>query len=333
MNNRTPPTRVLVTGLNWSGAGTVVGLLREYQGVVQVPGGRERTAPAGYKKLGEFNDFRMANLVGDQLFMKEELVNPEAMVNYALNRKKLTLSNLKELKDIRSVKQLREVVSNQRLLSKLNNSFERLAIDFKNHYDFNYRLKRAENWIDEITNISLKTCGEDGRAVVFDQPIILGMHRNIWPKIFKPFKLIIVFRDPRDTFAEQANKHYLFRKGMDSDILSLYGESYENALRYRVDVVMARMKIVDEILASKSKEEVLLISFEQMVNDYETSRSVIEDFVGLKRETHITQYLHFDPNWSKRNIGIHKTAKLDIPESILQPLIEWYEQKKKKFTY
>lgn len=168
---------------------------------------------------------------------------------------------------------------------------------------------------------------------MFDQPITLGIHEDIWPKIFKPYKLIIVYRDPRDTFAEQADKYSLFRKGMDFNVLSLYGDSFEDALKYRIDVTMARMKAVDKILATKSKEEVLLISFEQMVNDYETSRSVIEDFVGLKSETHINQYLHFDPNWAKKNIGIHKTSKVDIPESTLEPLLKWYDEKKTKFTF
>src|SRR5690606_37332434 len=131
--------RILVTGLNWSGAGTAVGLLREYQGVVQVPGGPERTAPAGYKKLGEFNDFRLANLVGDQLLMKEELVNPEALINFARNRKNRSWTYLKSLKRVRSVNQLKETFSNQLYLNKLNKSFENLAIDFQNHQDFIYR--------------------------------------------------------------------------------------------------------------------------------------------------------------------------------------------------
>jgi hypothetical protein len=324
------PLRILVSGLNWSGSGTVVGLLREYDGVVQIPGGSEETAPAGYLKLGEFEDFRGANLIGDQLLMQENLVPADSIVQRAKRRNNLQIpfSFFQSLKKTRNFKQLKESVALHKQLYKTNKSYCRLGEDFNSHNDLDYRLNRAKNWIAEISDI----CGEEnGSAVVFDQPIHLGLHNSTWPKVFQPYKLIVVYRDPRDVIAEQANRFYLFRGQIDSNIRFLYGEDLEGALNYRIDTTLARMNAVDKMLSVLDKNNVMLISFEQMVNNYDLAVKKIEIFTGLGSNQHNKPKIYFDPGWSVRNIGLHKNAKVQIPEIKLQPLLQWYNNKLKEY--
>jgi len=229
---------------------------------------------------------------------------------------------------VKTFRQIRESISLHKQLFKLSKSYLQLAIDLQLHDNFEYRLQRAYDWINEITNI----CSEpNGDAVVFDQPIHLGLQSKFWPEVFKPFKLVIVYRDPRDVFAEQANKYYLFREQMDPNIRILYGESFDDALRYRIDTTLARMEAVDKVLSDFSNDEVMLISFEQMVKEYDFARKKIEDFVGLDSSKHIHPKMHFDPGWSIRNIGVNKNCAIKIPEETLEPIMKWYNDKLLKY--
>ncbi len=71
----------------------------------------------------------------------------------------------------------------------------------------------------------------------------------------------------------------------------------------------------------------MLISFEEMVLDYEASRKKVQGFVGFSDEDHVRPREHFDPERSRRNIGIHEYTKLPIGDGMLDGLMEWYQQR------
>ncbi len=320
------PLRVLVKGLNWTGSGAVVDLLKEYKGVVQVPGGSEKIDTAGYKKLGEFNYFRGFGLVGDQIAKQEENTHPSVIKEVVMRNKKRSIT-----KEIRQASKLAlnghpmdalQFIQLNQKISKISLSLENLAIKFEGDIETKERIKYAQQWITEIVNI----VGKNNRAVIFDQPINFGQHDAYWPIVFEPYKLIIVYRDPRDQFAERA-KHGRFSKGLRGDFGYLYGWDLESVLKFRIDATLARMKAIDKLLQKIDNKSVMLISFEQLVNDYYASVKRIEEFVGLIREEHTQPKKFFDPDCSSRNIGVYNGIKWQIPESMLSELIEWYNKK------
>ncbi len=317
------PLRIMVCGLGWSGSGTVVDLLKEYEGVIQVPGGREHIAPAGYLKLGEFSDFR--RVVGDQLMKgRPDREVPELKPLLEEKRRKVLSRYLETMQQaIRTHPS--KVVKNLRIArqtARMHRCTEKLAKALEGIDDLQGRVDLARKWMDcTVDAIS----DANTRAVLFDQPINFGQHDDVWPEVFEPFKLIVVHRDPRDQFADRLKGKKLAR--YNHDVGFLYGWNLEDRVRFDIDLAMGRAKAMDETLSRLRDDQAMLISFEEMVLDYEASRRRVQEFVGFKDEDHVRPREHFDPEWSRRNIGIHEHTEAHIAEGMLDGLMQWYQER------
>lgn len=320
------PINILVCGLGWSGSGTVVGLLSEYKDVVQIPGGPIEIAPAGYKKYGEFDYFRNQGFIGDFLngfdvfFKKGDVINrlkkQKLMIKY-----KSALNSVKMLKGMglgETYRSYREIIGIHRLLVSLIDHFE-------TEKSLDGRLLLAREWLEGV----IKTCGAHNKhAVILDQPIHLGQHDGLWQKFYDPYKIIFVYRDPRDIIVEQERHFSLFRQQMNSNVVCLYGDTMKDAIDFNLDSLLARVKHVDKILKNDTTGSSMIISFEDLVTDYDNSKEKIEKFIGLSPADHITPKKFFDPNWSVKNKDLYIKSNIDFKGETYEQLMNWYNNMK-----
>jgi len=322
------PLRIIVKGLNWSGSGAVVCLLQEYENLIQVPGAPEKTAPTGYRKLGEFNHFRKIGKVGD-LVKTGPFFNDSAMPSQLtknISTKKLLRQGIKEsiffLKHL-NYNQYRNRVKTLSVLNKINKGLIRLDYEFQNTADASQRLELAKKWINNVVDV---VTDKHIDGVIFDQAIHFGAHDDIWPKVFTPFKLIIVHRDPRDQLAEQFKHGHIVSK-MHGDLQYIYGWDLKAALQFRIDATKARMNSVDKLMQKMNNKDVLLIRFESLVQDYTNSVKKIEKFLGLDPSKHKHKGKYFDINWSNKNIGVHQDIHVPyLDKTMIEELMDWYNR-------
>ena len=315
---------ILVCGLSWSGSGTVIGLLNEYDNVIQIPGGPIEIAQTGYEKLGEFEYFRSPGSIGDMLAMKEGFFKPNYLLNN-LKKQKLHIyfSFFKNIINCRKIKGFLSIIKNFRQVVKTNRLLQTLAFEMLNTKDKDIRLQLSREWLDRIVEIS---GGKGKKAVVFDQALHLKQHLDVWPELFKPFKIIFGYRDPRDILAEQKKYKALFRDHINANVACIYGDTLNDAITFNCDATFARMNEIDNLLSLFDKDEILNISFEDLVGKYSESKRIIENFIGLNEENHTSPKKYFDPNWSKKNIGVYKNSDIIFPKEKVDKMLKWYKK-------
>lgn len=109
---------------------------------------------------------------------------------------------------------------------------------------------------------------------------------------FKEAKLIIVHRDPRDSYCNLMNEQSDF---MPKDI-----NQYIKLYRY-----MSNESKRNE----KDDNRVLRINFEDLILHYEDTKKGVFEFLGIDESDHVNKFKYFDPNISIKNIGIWKKYK------------------------
>lgn len=330
-DNESKPTRILVKGLNWSGSGAVVGFLNEFKGVYQIPGGIERTAPAGYQKLGEFDLYRKCGLVGDYISSENYNFLPYLKVYLERKNEYKAISNFIRFlvhNKIKTPFYFKIYLKQARLrkqLSTINQSFSNLILNFENSDTKTEKINHAKSWVDSMVDI---IGDHNKKAVVFDHPIHFNKNTDNWPTVFDPYKLLIVYRDPRDQIAEMIRNKKIM-KHMDGPLghMRKWG-GIDTAVQIRIDLIAALMEAVDETISLLDPAKYLLLSFEDLVLNYQDSRNKIIRFLDFKEEDHIHQFDHFDPNWSKQNIGIYRGINYEINNKSIAKLMDWYYSKK-----
>ena len=313
------PLKIIIKGLGWSGSGAVVSLLQEFNGIQQVPGGPAVVEPTGLVRLGEFNFFRVPGGVGDQLESAPAgpAAGPSGIVAYA--KKKSRSARSKTIRNIisgRSPRRTLTALSVYNQIRKINRLSIALDDDLRVLTSRVERLERARRWMNDVTGV---VSNSDTRGVIFDQAIRFGAHTSTWSHVFENWRLIIVFRDPRDQIAEQ----YLHGK-----IAPINDKGYTVALKQRIDSTMATMRAIDTLLEdAELRTKILLVRFESLIENYAETVHKITEFLGLSTEEHVRRGYYLDTNWSQRNIGIYRdTAVPGLALPMIADLMEWYAQ-------
>lgn len=104
-------------------------------------------------------------------------------------------------------------------------------------------------------------------------------------------KSIVIYRDPRDQFMT----NFLFSEHLDYDTVER----------------CVNEKAMDDYLHYINKyaephKDRLFMSFESLVNDYEKSINKIYDFLNIDQFHHVNKFRYFQPEISRKNIGIYK---------------------------
>lgn len=319
---------ILIKGSNSSGSSAVCDLLREYENINTMP--------------NEFNDYRASGLVEDQL-------SESSSKDYANKIDEIT--RIKSLKWRFVYKVVPKIIWKNEWDNKIlryfkhNHKIKRfnqiyflgvLNKSLKSEIPLEEKLQLSNIWIQRIGNIN--SFGK--KYVLFDQPLRSGSDINIWTKVFRPFKLICVYRDPKDQLAELISYNALFAPfrspymtGTGDNIMSIYGRDRKGMIRFLIDAIKKRLEDYDYLENLLPPEELLLIDYEGLVNNYDVYKSVIESFIGDLKYKHKFQKKYFDPNVSRNNIDIYKSYLSEAEIMELSELEDWYFKKIRNKKY
>mgnify|MGYP006061833103 FL=1 len=84
----------------------------------------------------------------------------------------------------------------------------------------------------------------------------------------------------------------------------VYGcDSYVNRpLAFFMDTTSDRYKLITNTYQRIGPENMLVVQFESLVNNYEVTKDNIERFIGINGEKHTTAFKHFKPFESKKRL-------------------------------
>ena len=290
---------ILICGLYFSGSTAVKDLLSEYSSITVIP--------------GEFDDFRRTGLIGDH-------VSGLICDDYP-SRVKILTKNCMDSSFLYSSHGVKAIIKNKIRYRFLKSGLGRftpvwvqarrkrmlladnLESCLSGASDTNKSCKLANSWIREVKKIYSRS----SQFYIFDKPIFLGQHSDIWPEVFDPCKLIVVIRDPRDQIAVIISHKSLFKDYLTptEGVIGKYGRGREAAIKYHLDMSLSRLKSAMKLQEDLGDKKVLIIRFEDIVKNTDRVQSLIEGFLGLKLSDEDHRNELFKPEESLKNIGIY----------------------------
>jgi len=309
-------SNILVFGLLSTGSSALVDLFREYNNIHIIP--------------GEFNDFRAPGLVADQLSFQQSIDFPNRIDELTKFKIKIKLINniipIRKLK-IHAFNGIRKRQKNALLRIRQINLLKKLNKELKSKITYSEKIQFAKKWITDIGNLN-----RGGKEfVVFDQPLLTGVDSKIWSEVFCPWKLICVFRDPKDQLAEIIKKDRLFLPfgapyvNLAGVIIeTIYGRNRKGAMNIHTDAIKKRLEWVDSLKETLDPDKFLLIDFEGLVNNYDKYKPIIENFIGDIKQNHTKKMTYFDPMNATKSIGIYKEYLTSEEIASLSELENWY---------
>jgi hypothetical protein len=303
-------THILVAGLYYSGSSAVIDLLREFNNIAIYP--------------GEFVQFRGAGLIGDIIDFgsgkysqdrTKSYISKKGGMDYLIGSQELLKSGRRQ-----KLQNLIDSIINRFIRAKATKTefsdnallaMKSLTNELNKTTSLAAKIQSTKNWLVELDNIYAR----DTDYVVYDQAIYLGKHREIWPQIFAPFKLVVVIRNPLDQLAQLiklkkiSNDH---DRCTTNGIGEIYGNDLSGYLRYHADALKARFENLTNLSNQLPANSFLIINFEDLVLNYNTYRKILIDFItGSKNNIHHhSPRRYFIPEKSKCNVDLH----LMLPE-------------------
>ncbi len=314
MNTSQPKNKILVAGLFSSGSSSVVNLLKENREIGYIP--------------KEFNDFRSKGLVYDYLSNgvteEEFLENINTYVDNKTKNKKGLKSKIKQqavwLPKIPFVsKRIREWHKQERLTKKR----------FKILKQFSQKLcscesKKKSNFANDWINTLGRLYAPDSKYLLLDQPILYKHNMaKIWPNVFAPYKMIIVYRNPKDQIAD------LLKRGLLYYFYSQQNTDFDriNAIKAHIESLKKRVLIAEYFHNTITNNQLIMFSFEQFIQNHEKVKGALFDYLGLSPDSHIRPETHFNLTQSAKNIGIYKQYLQPQELKLFDELEKWYLNK------
>jgi hypothetical protein len=198
--------------------------------------------------------------------------------------------------------------------------------EFSQTKDYNIRMKIAKKWIEELRHIF----GKDKPFMQY-KPIFQERHLDIWPILFEPFKIIMVFREPRDQMSTVLKSSIMF-KHTDWKYHALFGMDKGNRRLFHslIETTYMRALCIDEIEKRFGPDKFLKLDFEGLVSNYDQYKAIIENFLELGPLHHIRPRAYFNPKISVNSIKENEFLLQPSDEKYIQPLELWYKQKLKE---
>jgi hypothetical protein len=153
--------------------------------------------------------------------------------------------------------------------------------------------------------------------------------------VFKPFKLICVYRDPKDQLAEMVKRNIDFSPFRCSqlsygqfNITSIYGNDRRGRFKFLKDAFIKRLEKIDVWFQVIEPDQILFVDFEGLVNNYDVYERRIEQFLGNINGRHKLRKKYFNPEVAQKNsIGIYKNYLNEEELEDLSSLEDWYNNK------
>jgi hypothetical protein len=324
-------TNIIIIGFGNSGSSAAQDLLKEYENI-----GKFNYEEPGWS-TGEMNHFRLPGMIGDQLSNHTDKDVPDNLSASLIDIKRPVIplalrfrmlipdsiySLYKQNEFTRS--HAAEKINIFRQQQAYHDALKQVSISFRKTDDYKERLKIAENWLYEVNKIF----GKD-KDFVLHKPIIHEKHLDIWPKLFEPFKVLVIFREPFDQMSTFYNHSMRFIfNDMDWKYKMLFGLDTGNRRLFHtlIDTSLMRMKCLDQIESTVGSDRVLKLDFEGLVKNYDVYKTIIENFIGLSPNNHVKKGKYFKPEESASTINKYNHILDPSDYAKLAPLKEWYEQ-------
>ncbi|WP_165857679.1 sulfotransferase [Marinobacter sp. JSM 1782161] len=291
MTANASPANILVAGIYWSGSGAVVDYLKGHPDCVAF--------------RGEFTDFKRHGRIASMLSAPDR-ASARRMARLLWIETvfgRLPQAYLKQWRGADTGKlPLKNQVHHNRLKRDYINRYRRHLARGGDHRD-------PAIWNDWMH--ALGTAYAPGkRAVVWDQPVWVGEHADIWPQVFAPVRLIVVHRDLQDQFAEVVRQGKLGKRKSDP----AFQGDMSDPVAYVLDGIQRKLESLLALREQLGESLVLPVSFESFVQRHEREAERIGRFLGLNNAQR--EGAPFDPSKSVRNIGIGRTEEI---QSLLAP--------------
>lgn len=290
---------ILVCGLLWSGSSALIDMLKEYSTVGVIP--------------GELDEFRRPGMLMDHLDGLIDDTYPCQIESYLKTQYKLSRKQLKKVLT-------GDIYSPKRWFA-LRSAWRKLLIENTQQSKLNV----VRKYLEEIKMLHTN----DKPYTVIDQPLILSQHFNIWPKVFAPFKLIFVYRDPRDQIAQIIKQNHLFLhfRSPEQDI---YGGGRYGAIKYQLHTLQKRQMWMDKLL-NEHGVDAISFSFESLITKNTLVRDKLIDFLGVTKSDKFQKVL--EPNISEKNIGIYREYLTEGEMSLLEELYQEYKKRENRNNF
>ncbi len=326
-------SNIIIIGLGNSGSSAIQDLLLEYDNI-----GKFRYEEIDWS-TGELNHFRLPGMIGDRLSELSDLENPNNLELWLKeNKRPIVPSSLyfrffipdaiynlyKENKFTRKFAKIK--ISEWREQQKYYDSLVSINYELSKTKDYDERMKIAKGWLEELRNIF----GKD-KPFMQHKPIFHERHLNIWPTLFDPFKVIMIFREPRDQLATVLKSSVMFRH-TDWKYHALFGMDKGNRRLFHalIETTYMRALCIDEMEKRFGPSKFLKLDFEGLISNYDQYKAIIENFLEIGPLHHVKPKAYFDPKVSINSIKENTSLLDSSDEEYILPLEKWYQQKLKE---
>ena len=299
---------VLVLGYGWSGSSAVVDLLREYDCTYQIPiEFRLIKDPHGlmdlrYNLVERWDQLNADIAIKDFLWLahylnqKKSIVPCKPGLGYGLSLGNDFISSTNEfLNNISPIRYKGYWWYFDFGVNGLKLFFDKVRRKLTNNnqlmYYSNISGELFDNYSKKYIDSIFRNHTNGKRFVILDQAVP-AQNPFQAEHFFSEYKVIIVDRDPRDNFCDLINQHAL-----------MGDELRKNGASFFVDWFLRNR---DNVSRFSTADNIMYLSFENLVMNYDESVRRIEDFIGLIPEQHTEKNKYFIPERSIRNIGIWK---------------------------
>lgn len=307
-----------VTGFGWSGATAVRDILKEFEETSHFP--KEFSLsydPNGFldlyhKLTKEWNFLQVDKAIKDHVKYFKQISGKKNFINrYGLNldesfqvdSKKIHAEFLREIIDFRYTLNSRV---NYLYLNTWDKIIFRLLVrtDYFHNKTF-FSSSTEEEFLNALVNFHNKLFWKntDNNKITLLEKAIPANNIHTCSTFFSNLKIIMVDRDPRDTFVQMSNGKSVFW-GNNSNI----NETEVLKYSYWKKKMYETSKFDDlnhgEVVPLKNGNELMKLDFEQLIFNYNHCLNLIMDFCGVQK--HNQKFKFFDPKKSAENVGVYK---------------------------
>ncbi len=155
-----------------------------------------------------------------------------------------------------------------------------------------------------LYNILSSNTGDDISTIVMNNAFE-PFDPSISMQFFDYAKSIVIDRDPRDIY--MAAWDYTNKDG---------SKGWKATLGSDIEGFIQRYKLYRDKINHSAKDNILRITFEKLVLDYENTLGIIFDFIEEDRTIHTNKKKYFDPDISKKGVGMWKNADGQLKKDI-----------------
>ena len=342
---------VSISGYGWSGSTALRDFLREYDSIYHVTDKSSKRFleysllydPDGFldlynKLVASWNFLHIDKALKDHI----KYFNRISAEQSKLNPHGLGLDELFKVDSRRIHSEFLEELASFKyhLSSRVNNLYDDPLLNFcKRWYSKFSPSHRKDSYFSSADDSSFSRAlvkfhnelfanvGKDKLLLI--EKMIPVNNIELCSSLLPNIKVLIVDRDPRDTFVEMVKKRTLFFGGngsiTDTEVMQfcrwkeqMYRTGVVNEIPYGRDVRLGSM-------------QVLKLDFEEFVLRFSDSQLTIEGFLGLSRENHIHRFKCFNSEDSKKNIGKWVEYKNPHHIEIIEKSIPSYFHRPKNF--